>query len=292
MRLIRYRHREGNRAKTSGIEEREESREDLEAHGIALGCVRTLSIVQEEDVAFGQVPDQAAEDGFGVSAGCVEASPSPGNVMEARPCEGGIEKGIAKTHGSAEEPGSRAGKRAEHRLCSLDLALQGAQGIAGEEVRMAQAVVFHAVAAPDDFPDESGVPLRPLSHAEEARLGPIGIQKVEDRWRDLGIGAVVEGEDQKTVPRGGPGEADEVWAEQPTFRPEAGEPEEKVVGEEEGQEPDPELGDEGKCRQESNVQPEGGADGRGWSPAQGIPARSRSSIRGSDGWANHRFYAG
>lgn len=250
-----------------------------------------MSVVQEEDVAFGQVPDQAAEDGCGGSAGCVEASPGPGNVTKARPCESGIEKGIAKTHGSAEKPGSRAGKRAEHRLCSLDLALQGAQGVAGKEVRMAQAVVFHAVAAPDDFPDESGVPLRPLSHAEEARLGPPGVQKIEDRRRDLGIRSVVEGEDHKTVPRGGLRQADEVRAQQPTFRPEAGEPEEKVVGEEEGQEPDPESGDEGKRRQESDVQPEGDADGRGWPPAPGIPAGSRSSIWGSDRWANHRFYA-
>lgn len=56
VRAALHRHREGDRAKTPGSEDREQCRENLHAYGLALGGARARSIMEEENVAFGQVP--------------------------------------------------------------------------------------------------------------------------------------------------------------------------------------------------------------------------------------------
>ena len=161
--------------------------------------------MQQQDVAGRQSARQPREDGIGIAVDAVEAPPRPGDVLQAGAMHSVVEQGIAKAHRGAEEDRRGAGRLLDRLARGPELAGEAAGQGQGETQRVRVRVILDAVAPAQDLARQCGFGLDPFADAEEARLGAVSVQDVQDARRDERIGPVVERE-RNIAPLGaGPG---------------------------------------------------------------------------------------
>ena len=110
----------------------------------------------------------------------------------SRRCSTGCRNGLRRPAGARKKRGARAGDVGQARLRGADLARHRPRAEQREGVRMAVAVVLHAVAAGDDLAAQARLGARARADAEEGRAHGVRVEQVEDRWRHGRIGAVVD----------------------------------------------------------------------------------------------------
>jgi hypothetical protein len=182
---------------------------------------RRIAVVQEEDVAAAQAAAEPRQHPVRLAPHRVVAAAGPAHQLQVEPFEHRREQGIAQARRSAEEARRDADQVGEPRLRRADLARQAARAEQREGARMPIAVVLHAVAAADNLAAERGVTRGDRGDREERGAGPVRIEDVEHGGRDLGVGAVVDG-DRDLVPRRGRfGQAGPVAAQPARARPES-----------------------------------------------------------------------
>ena len=211
--------------------------------------------MQQQDVAGGQRVSQAPQQDAGVAADRIPAAPGPGHVAQAGWVEGGVQQRAAQPSRRPEISRRCAGGVADGRLRVEDFAAHGTARPAGEAERVAVGVVFHAMAAPQDVLAERGVACGAVANQEEAGGGVVRGQEVEHARRDVGVGAVVEGQHDLVPADRGEGQAGDVGAEQGTAGPEAEQAQDRMVGKQAGGDPGPGRWHRGQGDHTSGVKP-------------------------------------
>src|SRR5690606_8154475 len=141
-----------------------------------------------------------------------------------------------------------AGQFGERLLRNGKFAFETPDAVEAECDGMVLTVILDLVAARDDFAHELRILCRAFADAEEARFRVARIEKVEHTRRDLGIGAVVEGQ-RDFIARGGRRrQPRDVRAEQCAARPKTRGGSAGVIGRDRAQHPRPRGGRGNECR--------------------------------------------
>lgn len=237
--------------------------------------------MQEEEIARCEIADEATGHALGPTLDGVVAATGPRGEMEAATRQDGLEKQVADA-GRSAEPGRPTTDQAGDRfLGSVDLARLGPRTVEAESVRMVVGVVLHAVPATGDLAGQLGMRGRAATEDEEAGARVVGVEKIENPRRDLGIGSVVEGERDlvPVVDRAGSFlrfdlvEPANVRAEEATARPDDGDAEGQVVERQRGEESPSLLRKKRAGDERADVQRQAGTQERRQAPGPRIRGR-------------------
>ena len=171
----------------------EQLRQDLEQHGRGRSrCCAALPSWASRMSPAASLPASRAEHRLGLAPHGVEGAPRPADELQLEPLQHRREERIAQPGRGAEEARRDAGDVGQRRLRGGDLARGRTGAEQREGVRVAIAVVLHAVAAPHDLAAQGRVRAGALGDAEEGGTRAVQVEQIEHRRRDRRVGAVVD----------------------------------------------------------------------------------------------------
>ena len=139
----------------------------------------------------------------------------------------------------AKKRGRTSGDGGERVLRGLYLVREPCDAEKGKTVAMVLCMVLHCVSAAHDVPAQLRIARRFFADAKKSSVRSVTIQDIQHLRRDVGIGAIVDGERDFVVCRGGGRQTYTVGAQPTAARPHAGECEQRVIGEQRAQHPTP-----------------------------------------------------
>src|SRR6185436_10939655 len=116
--------------------------ESLEGDRASPRVARARAVVEEEDVAGGQAPQQPRGDACRVRVYGVETPARPGDEPQGEAREHAVEPGIPDSDRRAEQARRAAGGGGDRVLGGADLALHRARAVEAEGMGMAEGVVL------------------------------------------------------------------------------------------------------------------------------------------------------
>src|SRR6185437_4787142 len=167
---------EGHRPQRRALRPVEHARQRFEDDRDAGAGPRRMAVVEQEDIARPEVPQEAPRDKRRVALARIEPAARPCDEVEAVFVEHRIEKGVAQPRGRTEETRRGSGDFLEGRLRAADLAPETAEREQRKRRAMAERMVLDRVAPADDLAAEGGVGARAFGDAEEGRAAAAGLQ--------------------------------------------------------------------------------------------------------------------
>jgi hypothetical protein len=219
----------------------EQARQGLQDDRNAGRGARGVAIVQQQDVAGGELVAEAGRHLGSIAVAGVEAAPGPARQGEALVGQDRIEEGIAQPGGGAEEQRPLSGDAGQGVLPGLDFPGHAARAERGKVVIVVVAVVFHGVPAADDLAAEFGVALGLDANAKEGGASLVAVEQVQHLRGHFGVGTVVDGEGELPGLDRGRGQPPPVGPEGPAARPQADGGEHQVIGGQRGQQHGPQC---------------------------------------------------
>ena len=183
---------QGHRSQSGRGAAPEQRRQDAQHHRLVGRGARAVAVVDQQDVARRKAVAEPGQHAFGIAPHRVVTAPRPAHQFQAEPVEHRREERIAQPGGRPEVARLDAGDVGQAGLRRADLARHRARPEQGKGVRVAVAVVLHAVAAAHDLAAKGRVAGGGRSDREEGRPRRMRVEQVEHLRRDFGIGAVVD----------------------------------------------------------------------------------------------------
>jgi len=150
--------------------------------------------VQQEQVAGGQPPGETAHYLSSVTPHRIEAAPSPADVAQAGTGKHRIEQRISKSHRCSKKLWCASRDTLDDLLRPGDLPVHAIKTAQGEDFGVSPAVVFDTMTARMYLTDDFGMGRCFPADAEEAGLGAMPIQEIQNSRSDGRVRAVIKGE--------------------------------------------------------------------------------------------------
>ena len=200
-----------------------------------------MAVVQQEDVARGEILRETAENRARACRDGVEATPGPAHELQVGACQHRLEKQVAQTGRRAKEARHFTGGEADHLLRADDFAGESARTEEREALEVPVAVVADLVSLCRDGARERRMTRDALTDAEEGCPRAMGREHLENALGHPGLGAVIDRECHRSGGVCGRRQARPVRSQQATTRPESRAREQQVIGDDHRERPGPEL---------------------------------------------------